>query len=61
MVRLGMGWTVLAPIDAETGPHALRRFGDDPIGERMLTLVRRADRAPNVALATLLDSLRDAA
>lgn len=61
MVRLGMGWTVLAPVDAETPPHALNRATDEPIAERMLTLVRRADRVPNTALATLLEALRHTA
>lgn len=61
MVRLGMGWTVLPPVDAETDPHALTRATNDPIAERMLTLVRRSDRIPNPALARLLDELRLAA
>ena len=59
MVRLGMGWTVLAPVDAESAPHVLTRAVAEPIAERTLTLVRRADRVPNQALATLLDLLRD--
>jgi len=58
MVRLGMGWTVLAPVDAESQPHALTRASDEPIAERTLTLVRRADRVPNAALGHLLDQLR---
>ncbi len=61
MVRLGMGWTVLAPVDAESEPHALKRATAEPIAERMLTLVRRADRVPNAALASLLDELRGTA
>lgn len=58
MVRLGMGWTVLTSVDAETEPHALNRATNDPIGERVLTLVSRADRVPNAALTSLLDELR---
>ena len=58
MVRLGMGWTVLASVDAETAPHPLHRATNEPIAERMLTLVRRADRIPNPALAALLGQLR---
>jgi len=58
MVRLGMGWTVLASVDAETAPHPLHRATNKPIAERMLTLVRRADRIPNPALAALLGQLR---
>jgi len=57
MVRLGMGWTVLAPVDAESEPHALTRASADPIAERTLTLARRADRVPNPALAALLEQL----
>jgi DNA-binding transcriptional LysR family regulator len=57
MVRLGMGWTVLAPVDAETGPHALERASDEPVATRMLTLARRADRTPSPALAALLEVL----
>jgi len=54
MVRLGMGWTVLSPVDAETERK-------DPIADRTLTLVRRKDRVPNTALATLLDALKERA
>ena len=61
MVRLGMGWTVLSPVDAETEPHALTRARKTPIAERTLTLVRRKDRVPNPALTSLLDELRSAA
>lgn len=58
MVRLGMGWTVLSPVDAETGTHTLKRVGHEPIAERTLTLARRRDRAPSPALAALLAALR---
>lgn len=61
MVRLGMGWTVLASVDAETAPNPLHRATNEPIAERMLTLVRRSDRVPNPALAALLAQLRAAA
>lgn len=61
MVRLGMGWTVLADVDAEAAPHALDRALDEPIATRTLTLVRRRDRVPNPAVAALLDELRAAA
>jgi len=61
MVRLGMGWTILAPVDAESEPHALTRADDKPIAERTLTLVRRADRVPNTALAGLLHELIETA
>ena len=57
MVRLGMGWTVLSPVDAEAEPHALKRASKEPVAERTLTLVRRADRVPTAALAALLEAL----
>lgn len=50
MVRLGMGWTVLVPADAEREPHALKPAFDKPLAERVLVLARRADRRPSVAL-----------
>ena len=57
MVQLGMGWTVLAAVDAEQAPHTLRRAATEPVAERVLTLARRADREPNPALSRLLASL----
>jgi len=61
MVRLGMGWTVLSSVDAEVEPHALKRASDEPVAQRTLTLVRRADRVPNPALGALLTALSEAA
>ncbi len=60
MVHLGMGWCVLPQTDAETEPHALARALDEPIAERVLTLVRRADRVPSPALQGLIDVLEAA-
>ena len=57
MVQLGMGWCVLPQTDAEAEPHALERALDEPIAERRLTLVRRADRVPGAALAALIEAL----
>jgi DNA-binding transcriptional LysR family regulator len=57
MVQLGMGWTVLAAVDAEREPHALRRAIDAPVAERVLALCRRSDREPSAALARLIDTL----
>lgn len=59
MVQLGMGWCVLPQTDAETEPHALERALDEPIAERVLTLVQRADRAPSAALRRLIGALED--
>lgn len=58
MVRLGMGWTVLAGVDAESPPYTLERAVPEPLVERTLTLVRRVDRTPNPALTNLFDELR---
>lgn len=57
MVQLGMGWTVLAAVDAEREPHALRRAVDAPVAERVLALCRRSDREPSAALTRLIDTL----
>ena len=61
MVQLGMGWTVLAPIDAEREPHALQRASKTPVAHRRLILKRRAgtDVTPPVARlsAVLLESV----
>lgn len=58
MVHLGMGWCVLPQTDAEAEPHALERALDEPIAERVLTLVRRADRVPGAALSGLIEALQ---
>ncbi len=57
MVQLGMGWTVLAPVDAEREPHALQRAVEAPVAERVLALCRRSDREPSAALQRLVDVL----
>lgn len=57
MVRLGMGWTVLASVDAESEPHALRRAVAEPVAVRVLTLAHRADRRPSVALERFIAML----
>jgi len=57
MVRLGMGWTVLAAVDAEREPHALRRAVATPVAQRVLTLARRSDRRPSAALERFIAML----
>jgi DNA-binding transcriptional LysR family regulator len=54
MVRLGMGWTALAAIDAERDPHALQRAQKEPITERVLSLAWRANRSVSPALQRLI-------
>ena len=50
MVRLGMGLTVLVPVDAEREPHALQPAFDTPLAERVLVLAQRASVRPTPAL-----------
>lgn len=50
MVRIGMGWTVLVPADAEREPHALRPALGQPLAERTLVLAQSEDRPPSPAL-----------
>lgn len=57
MVRLGMGWTVLSAVDAETEPHSLRRAVPEPLMVRVLTLARRLDRQPSAALERFIAML----
>lgn len=61
MVTLGMGWTVLAAVDAEREPHALRRALARPVAERVLAMSRRTDRSASPALVRLIDALVAAA
>ena len=50
MVRIGMGWTVLVPADAEREPHALRPALAQPLAKRTLVLGQPQDRPPSPAL-----------
>jgi DNA-binding transcriptional LysR family regulator len=47
MVLLGMGWTVLPSVQAESGDRPLRRARKDPVAERELVLFRRSHRTPD--------------
>lgn len=57
MVRLGMGWTVLPVIQAETEPFPLVRARKRPLLTRRLVAARRADVIPDPAVDHLLESL----
>ena len=57
MVQLGMGWTVLSPVDAEREPHALHRAVPEPVAQRVLSLARRRDRVPSEAVARFITHL----
>jgi DNA-binding transcriptional LysR family regulator len=53
MVHLGMGWTVLPPIQAERDPRALTRAVDSALLTRDLVAVRRRSALPDAAAAAL--------
>lgn len=60
MVELGMGWTVLPTVQAESGSSGLRRARDEPVAERQLVVARRIDAAPLPAADHLVAALRAA-
>ena len=53
MVHLGLGWTVLPVIQAETGPTPLTPALPEPIASRRLVLARRATRVDDPAADAL--------
>jgi DNA-binding transcriptional LysR family regulator len=57
MVRIGMGWTVLVPADAEREPHALRPALKTPLAERTLLVAQPSDRSPSPALERFIAML----
>ena len=57
MVRLGLGWTVLPPVQAEREPHPLRPIDDRPITTRDLVVATRAGALPNAAADQLVEEL----
>jgi len=58
MVRLGLGWTVLPPVQAEREPHPLRPIDDRPIANRHLVVATRDGALPNPAADRLIEELR---
>jgi DNA-binding transcriptional LysR family regulator len=60
MVLLGMGWTVLPPIQAERPPVPLRPVDDAPLLERQIVAATRRDALPNPAATQLIEELRAA-
>ncbi len=60
MVNLGLGWTVLPIVQAESGPDPLERARREPIAERDLVVARRIDAAPLAVADTLVAALRAA-
>ena len=57
MVQLGLGWTVLPVVQAETEPAKLRRARAEPIAERTLVTARRTESPTDSATNALLDLL----
>ncbi len=58
MVRLGLGWTVLPVVQAETGEQPLQRVRPEPLLERTLVIARRRGAIANVLVDELLELLR---
>ncbi len=58
MVRLGMGWTVLPVIQAETEPNPLIRARRAPLLTRQLVVVRRRSAPIDPATAELMARLQ---
>lgn len=58
MVTLGMGWTVLPVVQAETAPSPLVRAGRRPLLNRRLMVARRRLATPGAATTALLERLQ---
>ena len=61
MVNLGMGWTVLPVLQAETEPNPLRRAREKPLLSRRLVIATRTGGAKDAALGELLGRLQEQA
>ena len=57
MVRLGLGWTVLPVIQAESEPDPLVRAQPEPLMHRTLVAARRAGAVSNPLLDELVELL----
>ncbi len=57
MVELGLGWTVLPVVQAESGASPLRRATPDPIARRQLVAARRRDSVSHPSADALLATL----
>jgi DNA-binding transcriptional LysR family regulator len=57
LVSLGMGWTVLPVLQAETMPNPLRRARPEPLASRRLVVARRPGSLANPAADALLADL----
>ncbi|MEM9652712.1 MAG: LysR family transcriptional regulator [Actinomycetota bacterium] len=61
MVNLGMGWTVLPVLQAETEPNPLQRAREEPLLSRRLVIATRSGSPQDAALTDLLDRLQASA
>lgn len=59
MVRMGLGWSVLPVVQAESGPHPLRRAVADPIVTRTLVATRRHGELVHPLIEVVVEMLRD--
>lgn len=57
MVHLGMGWTVLPVLQAETDPNPLVRARTKPLLSRRLVLATRTGHSADAATTELMDLL----
>mgnify|MGYP001825115742 CR=1 FL=1 len=57
MVHLGLGWTVLPIVQAETGPQPLQRATPEPLLTRSLLAARRSTRYRHPLTDSLIDWL----
>lgn len=61
MVELGLGWTVLPVVQAESGERPLERARNEPITTRRLVAARRRDSLPLPIVDALINALVEAA
>lgn len=59
MVRLGVGWSALSEVDAESGHRPLKRFTDKALAIRELSLVTRKSSSQIPALEVLLNLFKE--
>lgn len=61
MVRLGMGWTVLPVIQAESEPNPLQRARTEPLTTRTVAVATRSGSIENPVASALLSSIGESA
>lgn len=58
MVRMGLGWSVLPVVQAESGAHPLHRAMPEPLAQRTLVAARRPGGTGHPALAGIVAQLQ---